>query len=133
MRCPVEVCELRQGVATSTFRAQGRRFQILQGVGKLLEYQLQNPSVLGNGVYNKVFLQIFGMHGINLPSLLDTLRQEGEVVTIGTETGVLESKRCNTIANTASTDKTCSVCSCWQLHAEQPAAPSGPTATRMPI
>ena len=105
MRCPVEVCELRQGVATSAFRAQGRRFQILQGVGKLLEYQLQNPSVLGNDVYNNLFLQIFGMHGINLPSLLDTLRQEGEVVTIGTETGVLESKRCNTIANTASTDK----------------------------
>jgi len=39
-------------------------------------------------------LQIFGMHGINLPTLLDSLRKEGEVVTIGTETGVLESKRC---------------------------------------
>ncbi len=34
------------------------------------------------------------MHGINLPTLLDSLRKEGEVVTIGTETGVLESKRC---------------------------------------
>lgn len=34
------------------------------------------------------------MHGINLPTLLDSLRREGEVVTIGTETGVLESKRC---------------------------------------
>ena len=38
-------------------------------------------------------MQIFGMHGINLPQLLETLRHEGEVVTIGTETGVLESKR----------------------------------------
>ena len=38
-------------------------------------------------------MQIFGMHGINLPQLLETLRREGEVVTIGTETGVLESKR----------------------------------------
>ena len=40
-----------------------------------------------------LLLQIFGLHGISLPSLLDHLRKDGEVITIGTETGVLENKR----------------------------------------
>lgn len=39
-------------------------------------------------------LQIFGATAINVPDLLQSLRKEGDVVTIGTETGVLESKRC---------------------------------------
>lgn len=38
-------------------------------------------------------MQIFGMHGISLSHLLDHLRKEAEVITIGTETGVLENKR----------------------------------------
>lgn len=38
-------------------------------------------------------MQIFGVTGINVPDLLQSLRKQGDVVTIGTETGVLESKR----------------------------------------
>ena len=38
-------------------------------------------------------LQIFGINGISVPDLLQALRKDGEVATIGTETGVLESKR----------------------------------------
>lgn len=40
-----------------------------------------------------MLMQIFGLHGVSLPILLDHLRKEGEVITIGTETGVLENKR----------------------------------------
>lgn len=39
-------------------------------------------------------MQIFGVTAINVPDLLQSLRKEGDVATIGTETGVLESKRC---------------------------------------
>lgn len=38
-------------------------------------------------------MQIFGVTAINVPDLLQALRKQGDVVTIGTETGVLESKR----------------------------------------
>lgn len=38
-------------------------------------------------------MQIFGVTAINVPDLLQSLRKQGDVVTIGTETGVLESKR----------------------------------------
>lgn len=46
-------------------------------------------------------MQIFGMHGISLSDLLDHLRKEGEVITIGTETGVLENKRYCSFETTA--------------------------------
>ena len=48
-----------------------------------------------------LLLQIFGLHGISLPSLLDHLRKDGEVITIGTETGVLENKRYCTGSDTS--------------------------------
>ena len=46
-------------------------------------------------------MQIFGMHGISLSDLLDHLRKEAEVITIGTETGVLENKRYCSFETTA--------------------------------
>ncbi|KAL3144723.1 hypothetical protein ABBQ38_001846 [Trebouxia sp. C0009 RCD-2024] len=59
--------------------------------------------VLKDGVF--LYYKIFGVTAINVPDLLQSLRKEGDVATIGTETGVLESKRTVTHSFKNSFDK----------------------------
>ncbi|DBA86398.1 TPA: hypothetical protein ACH3X2_005620 [Trebouxia sp. C0005] len=70
--------------------------------------------VLKDGVFR--YYKIFGMHGINLPTLLDSLRREGEVVTIGTETGVLESKRTSSSSFRTHSDKNAELTPQGEVH-----------------
>ena len=89
MRCAAQIREFWKRLATPSVCAAKWGPQVLQSEHS---HSLHCSQDVAGFTYISG-LQIFGMHGISLSDLLDHLRKEGEVITIGTETGVLENKR----------------------------------------
>ena len=73
-------------------------------------------------------MQIFGVTAVNVSDLLQSLRKEGDVVTIGTETGVLESKRCVNKRLVHSLSCPSELANGW-VHSGQAPTPSGVALT----